>query len=106
MKRTDTDLLQDILESIAAIERHPAGSRVILDEDDVLCGFLQRRIEIIGEAASRLNQSTSDKAPDIRWRQVRGMRNRLIHDYANVDLDMVWHVLQNEITLLRQSALR
>jgi len=36
MKRTDTDLLQDILESIAAIERHPAVSRLILDEDEVL----------------------------------------------------------------------
>lgn len=51
-----------------------------------------RRIEIIGEAAVHLNESTRKTIPELPFRQMRGMRNIVAHDYANVDLRIVWEV--------------
>ena len=101
MKRTDDDLLHDILDSIAAIHRHPPASRETLDSDEVLSRFIQKELEIIGEAASKLGVATRAKAPGLPWSQIVGMRNRLVHDYARVDLDIVWKAVQNEIEPLR-----
>jgi uncharacterized protein with HEPN domain len=51
-----------------------------------------RRIEIIGEAAAHLSEQTRRAVPELPVRQMRGMRNIVAHDYANVDLDIVWQV--------------
>jgi uncharacterized protein with HEPN domain len=52
-----------------------------------------RMLEIVGEAAGRLSNEFRDSHPDIPWKQIVGMRNRLIHDYTNVDLPRVWEVV-------------
>ncbi len=101
MKRTDDDLLHDILDSIAAIRRHPPASREALDSDEVLACFIQKQLEIIGEAASKLSAATRAKAPELPWSQIVGMRNRLVHDYTRVDLDVVWEAVQNDVEPLR-----
>jgi len=51
-----------------------------------------RRIEIIGEAAAHLNEDTRQAIPGLPFRKMRGMRNIVAHDYANVDLQVVWEV--------------
>jgi uncharacterized protein with HEPN domain len=51
-----------------------------------------RRIEIIGEAAAHLTDATRQVAPQLPFRKMRGMRNIVAHDYANVDLKIVWEV--------------
>jgi uncharacterized protein with HEPN domain len=51
-----------------------------------------RRIEIIGEATAHLSQSTRQALPELPFRKMRGMRNIVAHDYANVDLNIVWQV--------------
>jgi uncharacterized protein with HEPN domain len=51
-----------------------------------------RRIEIIGEAAAHLNEATRQAIPELAFRKMRGMRNIVAHDYANVDLKIVWEV--------------
>ena len=51
-----------------------------------------RRIEIIGEAAAHLAEATHRAVPDLAFRKMRGMRNIVAHDYANVDLHIVWEV--------------
>jgi uncharacterized protein with HEPN domain len=51
-----------------------------------------RRIEIIGEAAVHLNDETRRAIPELPFRKMRGMRNIVAHDYANVDLKIVWEV--------------
>ena len=101
MKRTDGDLLHDMLDSIAAIHRHPPASRESLDADEVLSRFIQKELEIIGEAASKLSPATRAKAPGLPWTKIVGMRNRLVHDYARVDLDVVWTAVQNDLAPLR-----
>jgi uncharacterized protein with HEPN domain len=51
-----------------------------------------RRIEIIGEAAAHLTEATREAVPELDFRKMRGMRNIVAHDYANVDLHIVWEV--------------
>jgi len=59
-----------------------------------------RRLLIIAEAARRISEDTRQTLPDVPWREINGMRNRLVHEYNDVDLGIVWDVIQFEIPLL------
>lgn len=59
-----------------------------------------RRLEIIGEAAGRVSRQCRDENPDIPWSQMRGMRNWVIHRYDDVDMDVVWETVEQDIPLL------
>jgi uncharacterized protein with HEPN domain len=60
-----------------------------------------RSIEIIGEASKKLPEDVKAMQPDIEWRKVTGMRDRLIHDYFGVDYAIVWDVATNKLPDLR-----
>ena len=59
-----------------------------------------KAIEIVGEAASRVAPEFAAAHPDIPWRAIVGMRNRLVHDYAGIDLERVWETVQRDIPSL------
>lgn len=61
-----------------------------LETDRFFCLGLQRLVEIIGEAARRVSHETQLQYPQVPWKQVVGMRNRLIHGYDVVDADVLW----------------
>ena len=52
-----------------------------------------RALEVVGEAAGKISNEFREAHPEIQWKQMVGMRNRLIHDYTHVDLDRVWEVV-------------
>ncbi|MFC3226406.1 DUF86 domain-containing protein [Marinibaculum pumilum] len=56
-----------------------------------------RSVEVVGEAAGRVSDATVAAHPDIPWRSITGMRHRLIHGYADVDIDLVWSVTQHQL---------
>jgi uncharacterized protein with HEPN domain len=56
-----------------------------------------RSLEIIGEAANNVSPATQAAYPEITWREITGMRHRLIHGYADVDLDRVWDTVQGHL---------
>ncbi|MBD2234101.1 HepT-like ribonuclease domain-containing protein [Phormidium tenue] len=56
-----------------------------------------RRILVIAEAARRVSDSTRQALPNIAWPEINGMRNRLVHGYDDIDLSVVWNVVQTEI---------
>jgi uncharacterized protein with HEPN domain len=58
--------------------------------DWVLQDALMRELEILGEAAGRVSKEFSSAHPEIPWREITGLRHKLIHDYFEVDLDVVW----------------
>jgi uncharacterized protein with HEPN domain len=59
-----------------------------------------RRLMVIAEAARRVSETTRQERFDISWSEINGMRNRLVHEYDDVDFDIVWDVVQNEIPSL------
>ncbi|MBD2328620.1 DUF86 domain-containing protein [Alkalinema sp. FACHB-956] len=56
-----------------------------------------RRLLVIAEAARRVSEATRQTLPDIAWQEINGMRNRLVHEYDDVNLNIVWDVIQSEI---------
>jgi uncharacterized protein with HEPN domain len=63
-----------------------------LETEAILAAALERFVEVIGEAASKVSPSTRETTPQIPWREIIGMRNRLVHGYAAVDHDILWDV--------------
>ena len=59
-------------------------------------------IQIIGEAVSKLSEEVKKDNPDIPWILIKGMRNRLIHDYIGTDLQLVWNIIINELPSFSQ----
>lgn len=72
-------------------------SRTDLDTDRVLELALVRLLEIIGEAANRVSTEIKTNYPQIPWFQIIGLRNRLIHGYDAVDLDILWEILIKDL---------
>lgn len=74
---------------VAKIEE---SGREEYDKDENLRLAVTHLIQVIGEAAGRVSQPTRAAYPDIPWREITGMRNRIVHDYLNIDEDVVWQV--------------
>ncbi len=81
-------------------------TRQMLDDDEVLQRAIVRSLEIIGEASKRVPADMRDANPAVEWRAMARMRDRLIHDYFGVDLDIVWRVVQVNIPALQQEVRR
>jgi uncharacterized protein with HEPN domain len=100
----DLTRLKHIRDSaLTAIEFTEGRSRDDLDSDRMLSLASVRLIEIIGEAANRISFSCRAKYPDIPWREIIGMRNRIVHAYFDVDLDIVWTVIREDLPSLLES---
>ena len=65
-----------------------------------------RQLEIVGEASRQIPSSIKMKFPDIPWRDINGMRNKLVHEYFAVDRETVWNVLNLELSNLKNYAMR
>lgn len=97
----DPEALVDILEAIKLITQYVEGVSlesltVNIEKQDAIL----RRITIIGEATKRLSPDFKEQHPSIPWKQIAGMRDVLTHDYAEVDLDEVWTVVNENLPQL------
>lgn len=61
-----------------------------------------RRIEVIGEAVKNMSENLKNKHREIEWKKISGTRDRLIHSYFNVDLDITWDIIKKDIPVLKK----
>ena len=74
--------------------------RESLDKDRMLVLALMKAVEIVGEAASRISKEAQRATPEIPWVNIIGMRNRLIHAYFDINLDILWQTVSKDLSEL------
>lgn len=94
--------LQDILEAMFALEKFVEGmSFEEFKEDDKTTSAVIRKFEIIGEASKQIPDEFRVKYPQIPWKEMSGMRDRLIHFYFGIKYELVWHTIKDVIPVVK-----
>lgn len=86
-----------------AVSMAAGNSRADLDANRMLALALVRALEVIGEAAAQIPLEARSQYPSIRWQGIVGLRNRLIHRYEEVNYDILWAIIQDDIPPLIRS---
>jgi len=95
-------LLEDVKNAIGKILTYTKGMTYeSFIGNEMIVDAVIRNFEIIGEVVSKLPDSFKETHPDIDWFQIKGMRNRIVHDYRNVNLFVVWDAIQNDLPALK-----
>jgi uncharacterized protein with HEPN domain len=104
--KDDRIYLGHILEAIHDIQHYASVGRDAFMADTMRQDALVRKLEVIGEAVKNLSTATKERQPDIPWRRIAGMRDRLTHDYFGVDLALVWISVEKDLPTLKAAVAR
>jgi uncharacterized protein with HEPN domain len=97
-RRSDDERLQDIFESINRIISYTSNINYEqFKSDPKTQDAVLRNIEIMGEAVKKLSEIITSRYPEIPWKNISGTRDKLIHDYFGVNIDIVWDIVINDI---------
>jgi len=89
--RSHIDYLNDIRKAVEKAIGFMSGmSQEAFASDDKTAYAVIRALELVGEATKRIPQEVRDKHPEVPWRSMAGIRDKLIHDYVSVNLELVW----------------
>lgn len=98
MKREIGDFIEDIIDAITKATKFVEGvSYEEFTKDDKTIFAVIRAIEIIGETAKNIPEDTKKGYPEIPWKRMAGMRDKVIHGYFGVDIKVVWNTIKEEI---------
>ncbi len=104
MKKDPLIFIGHILDSIKNIEEFIKDtSKEEFFKDKLRQNAVVREIEIIGEAVKNISDSLKNKYPNIPWRDIAGMRDKIIHHYFGLDLEEIWQVIKKDINTLKQN---
>jgi len=96
------DYLRDILDAAEKIEKFTQG--MVLEQfkkDDKTAFAVVRALEIIGEAAKNVPEPVKDRYPSLPWKEMAGIRDKLVHEYFGADLNVVWNTVKQDIPPLK-----
>lgn len=100
-ERNDIDLIRDIAESVARISLYTLNMEYEeFRKDKKTQDAVIRNIEIMGEATKKLSEDMRKDYPNIPWKNIAGTRDKLIHNYFGVNIDIIWSIVQIEIPSL------
>ena len=80
-----------------AVRLSRGRKRSDLDSDETFALAITRLLEILGEAANHVSDDARENNPNIPWHEIIGVRNHLIHGYFDVDWDIIWHILSEDL---------
>ena len=107
MSRTYDIYLQDIVEAIKRIESYVQDTnRFQFETDQMRFDAVVRNLEVIGESVKRVPDSIRKNYPSVAWRKIAGLRDRLIHAYFDIDIDIIWDIVQSELPVLKSEIQR
>jgi len=90
--------LKDIVDAMEAIEKFVEGiDFALFQSDDLVSSAVIRKFEIIGEASKNIPDDVRSNYPQVPWKEMAGMRDRLIHFYIGVKYELVWHTIKDMI---------
>jgi len=97
-RRSDRVHIVDMLVHAAkAVEMAGVVDRVEFERNEMMQLAVTRLLEIVGEAANRVSEAFRKRHPGIPWHQMIGTRNRLAHGYDDIDLEIVWDIVRNDL---------
>ena len=105
--KDDLAFIEHILDSIDAIGRFSKGmSRKELNSSRLKQSAIVREIEVIGEAVKNISPTLKNKHKEIEWKEIVGTRDKMIHHYFGVDLDIVWSIININLPELKKKILK
>lgn len=103
MYNNTNDLLNDIIEAIERIYTYTEGMNYeTFLADNKTVDAVIRNFEIIGEAATKLPEEFKDTNQQVNWHRIKGMRNRMAHDYRNVNISIIWETIEMDLAELKE----
>jgi uncharacterized protein with HEPN domain len=101
-KREYGDYIQDILDSINDIGKFTEGMDFDkFKKDKKTIYAVVRALEIIGEATKNVPKRIREKYPEVPWKKMAGMRDRLVQEYFGVDLEILWEVVKKDVSMIK-----
>ena len=100
MQRDEAYLLDILIEARKALKFIEGLTWEQFEQSELHQNAVIRPLEIIGKAARLVYTQTKDKHPDIPWKQMTGLRNRLIHEYSSIDFNTVWDTIKIDLPAL------
>ena len=101
--KDDSVYIEHILTAISKIENFVYGiSKDEFEKSVLIQDAVIRNFEIIGEATKKISRSFTQAHPEVPWQDMAGMRDKLIHDYIDVDMDVVWKTIEIDLPLLKE----
>jgi uncharacterized protein with HEPN domain len=93
--------LWHIRDAIRRIESHTEGGEEDFFQSEIVQNAVLWNIGIIGEASRQVSDWLKESHPEVPWQQIIAMRNRIVHEYFNVDLNLLWQVVERNVPVLK-----
>jgi uncharacterized protein with HEPN domain len=100
-ERDERLYLADMRDAVERILRYTTGGRTTFFADPMVQDAVIRNLEVMGEAVRQVSATTRSHHPEIPWKQIAGTRDRVIHGYFTVDLEIVWEIVETELPPLQ-----
>lgn len=104
--KDDQLYLGHILEAVDRILLYGKRGEEAFRQDLMIQDAIVRNLQVMGEVVKKVSQETGAAYPDVPWKDIAGMRDRVVHDYFGVSLDIVWDVVSNHVPPLREKLKR